>query len=549
MNSPVPIKVFCSAAISFIIVAICFAPTDATPIILNYSNVTVPAAATNDVTVPAKNIISESAPILSTLTTSATDQTNDLKTVPTNSSLTTVKRSKKSNDDMMASASEPCAVTAPCSAVRAPADQAAASSGAAKHTEQHPDRVRSAYGFGGHTHSTGFGGGAAYHGSQYGHSGSAYPSAPSYQGPSSAPQQQQHSAYQEPSGYHQSAPAYQPASYHQGHQSYHEQPSHHESYDQQSHYDASPSYHGPPPSADHYEAPAPTYHHSHHQSYNAPEPHQYDAPHHQHQYHHEAAAPVNSHQSYTPAAPAPYQPSYGPSPAYLPAYPALAYPSYPPIVYPTPTYYAPPPSISYTYPSPAPQTPCGSNVLVGCHPTVSSVPCGGYSHAAAPYNGGSYRSANNEEMGAANPNAKKTADDKATSLTEKPTGSSSSTTEAAIKSDNSEASAKQRDALQATQTDASKKEDESGKSTKDGQKPNSDESAAAAAEKQKATMIKMAQMAQMMKEKDHEAAAAAEQHHNGQMGQLGMPHPMPAASNQHYTYHPMHQPWAGVNLS
>ena len=48
-------------------------------------------------------------------------------------------------------------------------------------------------------------------------------------------------------------------------------------------------------------------------------------------------------------------------------------------IYSAPSYAPAGPSYSYTYPSPTPPVQCGSNLLVGCSPTVAQVPCSSYS--------------------------------------------------------------------------------------------------------------------------------------------------------------------------
>lgn len=54
--------------------------------------------------------------------------------------------------------------------------------------------------------------------------------------------------------------------------------------------------------------------------------------------------------------------------------------------YPAPV--IPGPSYSFSYPSPAPQVKCGSNLLIGCSPTSQVVPCS--AHNPAPAYGSSY---------------------------------------------------------------------------------------------------------------------------------------------------------------
>lgn len=519
--------------ITFFIVSIVavILPNDvwAVPVIRNYSNVTVNAAAT-DASVP-KNTIhepihEESPPVVPTTTNRIV--TNEIQNdATTNSSLTAVKRSKKSNDDMMASASEACAVSAPCSV--AAADQTAASSGS-RTKDQQQERVSSAYGFGGHTHSTGFG---SHHRSaptyqQYGNAAEYQSAHQAYQGPApdSYHQHQAPPAYQQaPPTYHQQAPS-APSTYEGAYQS-------HQSYPEPSHQ----SYEKPSYSPANYEAPSAYHGGAQHQEYEVVPHHQ--PHHHEHAQHYEAPSSYHEsapayHQSYQPAAPA-YHQSYSqppPPPAYMPAYPAIAYPAYPPMVYPAPSYYGiPPPTISYSYPSPAPQTQCGSNVLVGCSPTVSSVPCGGYNRQ--PYDGGSssYRAAaDNEDMGAANPNLKKSDD----ISTEKPSSKFNTTTESSSVSGDS----KQRN-LKATQ-------DKTQSNTIDTKTANSGTTTTElnAADKEKSTAEKMSQLAYMLKKNEGST--------NDPMSKPpGLPHnhpgnhntnSMPSASNLQYAYYPIQQP-------
>lgn len=85
--------------------------------------------------------------------------------------------------------------------------------------------------------------------------------------------------------------------------------------------------------------------------------------------------------------------SYGSSYS-APSYSAPSYsaPSYSAPSYSAPAYSAP--SHSYSYPSPAPHVKCGGNILVGCHPSVASVPCQSYSpsYSAPSYSAPSYSS-------------------------------------------------------------------------------------------------------------------------------------------------------------
>lgn len=121
-----------------------------------------------------------------------------------------------------------------------------------------------------------------------------------------------------------------------------------------------PSYHGPQPS---YQPPQP--------SYQPPPP------------------------SYQPPQPS-YQP---PQPTYQPVYSAPS-PSYNSPSYDNHGYSAPAHPVSYSYPSPAPNVQCGSNVLVGCQPHVSEVPCSGYTPSYAPpehHSAPAYRSNTPEE--------------------------------------------------------------------------------------------------------------------------------------------------------
>lgn len=54
------------------------------------------------------------------------------------------------------------------------------------------------------------------------------------------------------------------------------------------------------------------------------------------------------------------------------------------VSYPAPVAYPEPPK-AYTYPSPAPSVSCGQNLLVGCSPSVSNVPCSAAYSGQNPY--------------------------------------------------------------------------------------------------------------------------------------------------------------------
>ncbi|XP_037034090.1 vitelline membrane protein 15a-1 [Bradysia coprophila] len=71
----------------------------------------------------------------------------------------------------------------------------------------------------------------------------------------------------------------------------------------------------------------------------------------------------------------------------------VAAPSYGGPSYGGPSYGAPAPVYGhqvYSYPSPAPPVRCGSNLLVGCAPSVAHVGCGSYSPPSYPSYGPSY---------------------------------------------------------------------------------------------------------------------------------------------------------------
>lgn len=132
-------------------------------------------------------------------------------------------------------------------------------------------------------------------------------------------------------------------------------------------------------------AQSPSYEEQHYgheeQNYEVGSPYGYD-------YSAQASYHLPSHQlSYGPPSYGQHQISYSapiqqyqPQPAYHA--PPPSYHSAP-VYHQSPVYYAPPPPPppvyqSYSYASPAPQTQCGSNLLFGCSPQVSHVPCSGY---------------------------------------------------------------------------------------------------------------------------------------------------------------------------
>lgn len=225
--------------------------------------------------------------------------------------------------------------------------------------------------------------GSPYVGSAY--VGPAYDDGQSYNGPHSHVSYNpslygsQHSAssYQSQQSY-QPTPAYHAPSTYSNYpasdysaQSYHSAPA----------YSTSPPYNAPAYSPSSYHSPAhsaPLY-----QSYSGPSYQAYSAP----------SYPTNdspNYQSYSS-----YQSGYQ-SPAY-PAYPSF-YPQQPystydmsSVMYSGPSYIAP--SQTYSYPSPAPQAPCSSSVLVGCTPHVSHVPCSSGDYGGSKLSNDGYRSA------------------------------------------------------------------------------------------------------------------------------------------------------------
>lgn len=248
-----------------------------------------------------------------------------------------------------------------------------------------------------------------------------------------------------------------------------------------------------------------------------------------------------------------YQPSYQ-SPAYQPAYPVPAYP---------PTYevyngafIAPQPQ-SYSYPPSAPQSSCGSNLLIRCSPQVQYTSCGGGGYGVQPYSDYSYvapapapayRTANADEIiemkSPKSENIVKSKVDnenKATTNDELHAADRMLNTTVApntvkTKSTDADSSSEQRGTLESAVSQQQETQKQQSQSQQSHSTPHLDD----ASEKQKATMMKMAQMAQKMENNKNQPMVPMPTQHQQQQGMMGAPQMqgfMPGpGSNQQSSY-------------
>lgn len=224
-----------------------------------------------------------------------------------------------------------------------------------------------------------------------------------------------------------------------------------------------------------------------------------------------------------------YQPPYQ---AYQPAYPAPAYP---------PTYeiyngaFPAPQPQSYSYASPASQSSCGSNLMIRCSPQVQYTSCGGgggytaqpYSELSygAPQQAPAYRMANADDikkntLGTDSDDNSKKDDEKKDSAKEETVTDKNLVTEKSTKE--ADASSEQRSALESAVSQQETKAQQQTQSHLDD-----------ASEKQKATMMKMAQMAQKMENNKNQPMPTQHQQQQGMISAPQMQGFMPApGSNQ-----------------
>lgn len=239
-----------------------------------------------------------------------------------------------------------------------------------------------------------------------------------------------------------------------------------------------------------------------------------------------------------------YQPSYQ-AQAYQPAYPAPAYP---------PTYeiYNGPYGAPQPYPAPVPQSPCGSNLMIRCSPQVQYTSCGGGDggYGAPPYSDFSYvapapapayRNANADNIEMKSPKSDSDGKSKNGNETTATTNDDSTTDKIAAteptktakaKSTEGDSSTEQRSTLESSVS--KQQETQAQPQAQSQQQSHLDD----ASEKQKATMMKMAQMAQKMENnKNQQMVPMPTQHHQQQAMIAGpqmqgfMPGP---GSNQQY---------------
>lgn len=237
------------------------------------------------------------------------------------------------------------------------------------------------------------------------------------------------------------------------------------------------------------------------------------------------------HQTYqTPAYPQSYQaPPYHPfyqAHAYQPAYPALAYP--PSYEFYNGAFGVPQPQ-PYSYPSPAPQSSCGSNLMIRCSPQVQYTSCGGGGYGAQPYSEFSYaapppapayRMVNADDISMKSPSididgTSKKDDKKADAPVETSTDKRLVTDAPKTAKADADSNSEQRSTFESA---VDKQKETHAQQQAQSQQSHPTPHLEDAMEKQKATMMKMAEMAQKMENNKNQPMAPMPTAHQQQQG-------------------------------